>query len=332
MISSEASDGLKIQQSFTGVEIMRVLLANGVRPILLIAFTNHALDHLLRSVLDAGLTKKIVRLGSRSADEKIAQFSLEAMERFESGGHTDRSSMNAHWARKNAEAKLNEVLTELQDGSVSDDNREEYMGMFFPEHQHELENPPLWIEQLRWMNVGWTEVGDDTPEEVQSEYDFWIQCNDIQWIQTQSTVQETQQPKPVNRYEALKVDTLEEEEGVVDVVENPEAADENDEISLRNQFLLQAGLTEFPPIPSSNRSIDELQEDAKVWLMSQEERARLDHAWTAATRTYFFESRKESFAEFKTEFEEAQVAYDECQAQVRDQLDWAIFSLSTGET
>ncbi|KAJ7346800.1 hypothetical protein DFH08DRAFT_869366 [Mycena albidolilacea] len=57
-------------KSYTGVEILQVLLANHVRLILMIAFTNHALDHMLTSVLDAGITNKVVRLGSRSADEK----------------------------------------------------------------------------------------------------------------------------------------------------------------------------------------------------------------------------------------------------------------------
>jgi hypothetical protein len=306
------------------VEIMRVLLANRIRPILLIAFTNHALDHLLRSVLEADLTKKIVRLGSRSADEKIAQFSLENMERFQSGGNMDRSSINeAHWVRKNAEAKLNEVLVDLQGGSVSEGHRKEYMDLFFPEHHDKLEHPPRWIEQLRWMNIGWTEVGSDAAQEVQPQYDFWIQCNDIQWLRAQTAVQEeAQQQKRVNRFGALQVDVLEKEEEAVDILENLEVADdyqiENEEIRSRNQFLRQAGLTELPSIPSSDRSVDELQDDTMVWLMSPKERVRLDDAWTAAIRTYFFESRKESFAELKTDFEETQVAYDECQAQVRD--------------
>jgi len=59
------------------VELLRVLVHNKIRPILLIAFTNHALDHLLGNVLDVGITRKIVRLGSRSADERISEFSLD---------------------------------------------------------------------------------------------------------------------------------------------------------------------------------------------------------------------------------------------------------------
>ena len=62
------------------MEFLRVVIANKAGPVLMIAFTNHALDHMLRSVLDARITQKIVRLGSRSADERIAEFSIEHVE------------------------------------------------------------------------------------------------------------------------------------------------------------------------------------------------------------------------------------------------------------
>ncbi|KAF9504410.1 hypothetical protein BS47DRAFT_1308218, partial [Hydnum rufescens UP504] len=50
-------------KSYTGDELLRVLVENQVKPILPIAFTNHALDHILRSGLDTGITKKVVRTG-----------------------------------------------------------------------------------------------------------------------------------------------------------------------------------------------------------------------------------------------------------------------------
>jgi hypothetical protein len=51
-----------------------------LRPIVLLAFTNHALDHILRAVHDTGVTKDIVRLGSRSKDDVVSEYSLEAIE------------------------------------------------------------------------------------------------------------------------------------------------------------------------------------------------------------------------------------------------------------
>lgn len=50
-------------------------------PVLLLALTNHALDHMLRSVLDGDVTKNIVRLGSRSTDPVICEHKLEAISR-----------------------------------------------------------------------------------------------------------------------------------------------------------------------------------------------------------------------------------------------------------
>lgn len=51
------------------------------RPIVLLAFTNHALDHILRSIHENGVTENMLRLGSRSKDEVVAQYSLESVER-----------------------------------------------------------------------------------------------------------------------------------------------------------------------------------------------------------------------------------------------------------
>ena len=44
--------------------------------LLLLGLTNHAVDHLLISVLEAGITDKVVRLGSRTKDERIEKLTL----------------------------------------------------------------------------------------------------------------------------------------------------------------------------------------------------------------------------------------------------------------
>jgi superfamily I DNA and/or RNA helicase len=68
-------------KTFTAVELLRVLFANNAGPVLLLAFTNHALDHILRSIHDGEVTRDIVRLGSRSKDEVISEYSLESVSR-----------------------------------------------------------------------------------------------------------------------------------------------------------------------------------------------------------------------------------------------------------
>ena len=52
---SSAINGL--HQSYTGVELLRVLVKNKPGPILMIAFTNHALDHLLQAKFDSNFVQ-----------------------------------------------------------------------------------------------------------------------------------------------------------------------------------------------------------------------------------------------------------------------------------
>ncbi|KAL4788373.1 hypothetical protein BJX76DRAFT_316373 [Aspergillus varians] len=64
-------------KSFTGVSLIKVLLANkgencgNIGPILCISYTNHALDQLLESLLDCKITTNIVRIGSQSKSEQL---------------------------------------------------------------------------------------------------------------------------------------------------------------------------------------------------------------------------------------------------------------------
>ncbi|GAA5992370.1 hypothetical protein JCM10908_000450 [Rhodotorula pacifica] len=62
-------------KSFLGVELVRVLLAANVGKILILAFTNHALDDMLKHVYDQ-VTRDIVRCGSRSEEEPLQAISL----------------------------------------------------------------------------------------------------------------------------------------------------------------------------------------------------------------------------------------------------------------
>ena len=57
---------------------------------MVIALTNHALDHIVRDVYEAGITKNIVRIGSRSKDEVISEFSLDSLERTQPKGALNR--------------------------------------------------------------------------------------------------------------------------------------------------------------------------------------------------------------------------------------------------
>lgn len=66
-------------KSFTGIGLTKVLLDNKDRanlgPLLLVSYTNHALDQMLEHLVDAGV-KQIIRIGSRSKSEKLSELNL----------------------------------------------------------------------------------------------------------------------------------------------------------------------------------------------------------------------------------------------------------------
>ena len=87
---------------------------NKIKPIVLIAFTNHALDHMLNSILDAKITKKFVRLGSRSTDERIAEYSLKNLERTFTDASMSRQIGREFAIRKKLEEKMRHVMEDIQ--------------------------------------------------------------------------------------------------------------------------------------------------------------------------------------------------------------------------
>ncbi|THX78525.1 hypothetical protein D6D04_05708 [Aureobasidium pullulans] len=66
-------------KSYTGVALVKTLVSNRktgkLGPILVVTFTNHALDQSLEHLLDQGITQ-IVRLGSRSKSERLTDLNL----------------------------------------------------------------------------------------------------------------------------------------------------------------------------------------------------------------------------------------------------------------
>nr|XP_053646652.1 LOW QUALITY PROTEIN: NFX1-type zinc finger-containing protein 1-like [Cherax quadricarinatus] len=70
-------------KTFIGLKIAQILLHNHLYPpgpILVVCFTNHALDQFLEGVLS--FTRNIVRVGSRSNNEKIQEFQINKLARF----------------------------------------------------------------------------------------------------------------------------------------------------------------------------------------------------------------------------------------------------------
>ena len=167
-----------------GVQLLRVLLAK-VKPILMIAFTNHALDHLLEAVLDANITKNIVRLGSR-ASERLSQYSLETLELASNdrGSPLDKEKRNENYQLKLLRNSIEELVDKIARPEVTEEEIQEHLQMMYPEHLAALRAPAPWVEalyerQADEISQGWKTQGKPSPAIKHTMFGFWADATDL---------------------------------------------------------------------------------------------------------------------------------------------------------
>ncbi|EUC58494.1 NFX1-type zinc finger protein, putative, partial [Rhizoctonia solani AG-3 Rhs1AP] len=122
-------------KSYTGLELIRVLVKNQIGPILLVAFTNHALDHMLNGILNAEISTKIVGIGRRRAtlpqqDQSILEFWLKCR---------DLQFLNTREKKGAAEATTsNNAFNAFSESNTADGDapitRESFLMSFMREH------------------------------------------------------------------------------------------------------------------------------------------------------------------------------------------------------
>ena len=153
----------------------------------MIAFTNHALDHMLCSVLDAKITDRIVRLGRRATDERIAQYSIETLEMVQKHSRLD-NTFNTRRDLKNVQEEIKNLMGKVV--KVETDSAEimKYISTYHPEHHAYFLNPPEWL--LEVIDDGeddegvWQRAGPRRKfhAEDNSHYAFWNECRDLAFI------------------------------------------------------------------------------------------------------------------------------------------------------
>jgi hypothetical protein len=124
-------------KSYTGIALTRALLANkktaDLGPILVVCYTNHALDQLLEHFLDSGITR-VIRMGGRSKSQLLGDLNLrlvsQQMER-------TRTEKKVYFNRTNtlrADATyVNEVIAELRRPNIAD-NIKTYLEYNYPNY------------------------------------------------------------------------------------------------------------------------------------------------------------------------------------------------------
>ncbi|KAF8316395.1 hypothetical protein DL93DRAFT_2193459 [Clavulina sp. PMI_390] len=180
-------------KSYSGVQLLRVLVQNKIGPILVMAFTNHAVDHLIRVVLDSKITSRVVRLGSRSADEDIAARSLEALEKLQAQSRL-RPKINKQFGIiKDLEKDMSALMNRVAGNWVPSEKIVNMLEFDYPDQYESLIYPPAWIIPLfksAQVNDDWETVGGDA-HTIKTLFDYWYRAYDVAFINQPSLSEET---------------------------------------------------------------------------------------------------------------------------------------------
>lgn len=286
----------------------------------LIAFTNHALDHMLTSVLDARITEKVIRLGTRSSDERISQYTLNNLEKLASAPTLDRSMKRQYAIMKELEERMSRTMTSIRLPILTWDKIEEYLDIHYPEHAEIIRMPPFWIAelaQLKWLEEEqegeFTQVNHKKKGKKQTVdhsvtrtlYGFWREGLDLQFIQQQPAA-----PSPKSKKGKGKQRADAEADAPQSLLTDPIA------------FFGSLGFSGLPPVSTLNRPLIQLLSHANVWSMSIPERVRLAEEWERKIRNLAYNSQLDEYQRLKEEYEEACKDYDDMRDEVRaSQLD-----------
>ena len=262
--------------------------------LVLIAYTNLALDHMLTSILDAKITTNIVRLGSR-ATERIAEYSLNKLEQLAGHGELNRSKKRQYAILKEVEEKTTRIMNRIQLPELTPEDAEIYLDFHFPQHADSLREPPFWIAEVfrkakedETGNGEWTGVSKGKKSaqtlEIKGRYGFWKSGGDIEFIQP---------PPKSSKTEAKK------------------------NADPRLAFFNELGFSgKVPPIPLGKRPLERLVTSNNVWSMSLSERKCLAESWEEEMRRIAYESNLEEFDLLKQQYKQACQSYEDVQDEV----------------
>ncbi|KZV95021.1 P-loop containing nucleoside triphosphate hydrolase protein [Exidia glandulosa HHB12029] len=368
-------------KSFIGVQLLRVLLQSGVRPILLIAFTNHALDHLLEAVLDAKITTNVVRLGSKErATERLKQFSMDTLELVQAESRLDRTKRDEWKKLKEIQKEVENAARKISQHEVAEDELLRHLSFAWPDHNIPLRHPPSWVEvllsaALDEVDEGWQEVGKEASP-LPTVFSFWQDGRDIQFLRdalnrerSNSEINAEQHPANSNRFAALgDADVSGDDSSDGDALDAYVLLEEDEEDDFEAAWLHRAPhagqsspssdtesqrdveqggptlspdsgannlastrghyLEEFferfglpvPEIPTTDRTLEELQSISDVWSFSLVERQRLALFWHHEARESFHLDNVLQFERLRADLTQTQRRYDAVCDQARLRL------------
>ncbi|KAL5632189.1 hypothetical protein ACGC1H_000258 [Rhizoctonia solani] len=303
-------------KSYTGLELIRVLVKNKIAPVLLVAFTNHALDHMLTGILDAKITDNIIRLGSSSIDERLAPYTLEKVEKENGESRLGYSGKSVYREMKILESDMKELMNNISSRKVPSSHIEQHISSAYPHHHGEFfQHVPGWIRTIAPTpsdtEEGWETVGE-SPNRDESIIDFWLKAGDLQFLETHrqiaGTTRVSSNISSSNQFNSLPG---------AGTNEGGSAAKGQD--FLRN-FMREHGLKNIPKISETNRLLGVLLKDPKVWRMSRKERAALHRAWSTEAIGLTHTIQTQEFEDFRRAHEETAGHHKEITDQIKAEI------------
>ena len=280
--------------------------------IILIAFTNHALDHLLCNILDAGITKKIARLGSRhSAHERILPYLLETLEKRSGENLHYRDKVDTRRQLERVAEEFSRVTATLNGTAIDESALTTWLEQHQPEHNSRLHEPPRWVQKHYTESKGWKTAGNKTRDEsIRTSYGLWVKGVDLDFLDPPVAPRQQSDPPPArfprNRYSLLGTNKE----------KFPTSSQPG---TYRNDLLewfIKHGMNGIPPIPQRNRTLDVLLCDDDVWNMSRHERTTLCKYWESETRAYNHQSNVEIFDDLSQKHAKLQMDLDAYNTEV----------------
>ncbi|ERS95412.1 hypothetical protein HMPREF1624_08290 [Sporothrix schenckii ATCC 58251] len=125
-------------KTFAGVEILKVLLHNQKKaelgPIVIVCYTNHALDQILEHILDSGTPANILRMGGQSKSERLKNLNLRDVALNVERTKVEREML---WSSRKT---LNFMVNQLEQlfGSLSVSTREDAIVRFLSRYDIEV--------------------------------------------------------------------------------------------------------------------------------------------------------------------------------------------------
>ncbi|KAK4699754.1 hypothetical protein P7C70_g6504, partial [Phenoliferia sp. Uapishka_3] len=262
-------------KSWVGVKLVRTLLQNNISPIMVVCYTNHALDQFLEHLL-SDVTSKIIRCGSSSKSEKLQEHTLyEQSRRPENASRLEvrRELYQEHTSRKKLEAELEVVCSAasaVASGRLQFKDISSLLESTYPDHFRALSTPPsaLVKSYQDFQEGGWHLPGVlNSKAPQQAPFIWWRDCLDFTFLHSLKKKQSPPAPTPQhiehpNKY-ALLVNS---------------SSDQSDRSELPNK-MTTADTSPWKE-PSSNRPLPELlSASVNVWELSRPERRKLQDHW-----------------------------------------------------